>query len=443
MKHLCLSLLLSLLCLPARATWVTFQTLQNTGSTNYRTVLITPLDGPTAVGTNLVNGPTIKIVPTNGVMPMAWLIPGNYSVSWEGMTGSVKIPVPDTNVVVSAASLVSYRPTLANLTQYLTIDLGDARYSGNLGEMLTHPPNIGAQTTPAFTNLNSGFAVIGGTNTSGVVRLLWVQCSLNAALLKPQLTNVCLQLFADAGTNTFTAARTFSVPLSDLFGNRYRAATNVYAQSRNSRWMNSQDVSTNSLLEAPIYTLALKLPICFTNGLVARLWNVASNTPSADGAIGWAVEFGSVPAPWSTARLCSADFVGAITFNASNALFSVSGPGVAMGLLNGAADTWEGISDITDTKGPSFLLDGSRVWQALGGDDLFFSTYGFAVGNYVGYDYGATDVYYAADQAHANFEAYRWFHADAWAWATSLQGYVPANPEAVGSYYCHLIYYRY
>lgn len=324
--------------------------------------------------------------------------------------------------------------------------------------VLLNPPHVGpARTTGRYTAaLASSGVLYSPPNTIGIIRDIFVQADLAAGgLLNSNCANVNLQIYADCGSDTNSPAAAsfqFNVPLADLMGNRYYTnsfKTNAgYNINRNSALIDSVDIPASALLAGEYEkTLHLKCPIPFTNGCFVRLFNTASNSAYGNGYLGGTIENGTLAylGIYSNWRLRSAKFLGSGAGGASNFLFTVRGPGVLVGTTQAVADTsgTSAAAFYVDSRGMVGALGASSIWESTGGDDYFLSTYFFAAGAQIGYDFGLTHVWRGAanDSTDMNWDAYRWFVRDGPSWTSSTANVYcdsTSTPQAVSDVW---IYY--
>lgn len=215
-------------------TQVEFATMQYVstqpgGSAQNRQVLVTPLVGPTA-GTNLFASGPIKLTPTNG-SARAWCEPGPYRVTWDGLSGSLDIVVPDTNVLVTAAQCAIFVPSAANLAFFYTKAQVDSLLSGTNAALLV---TLGATNSAILVTLGSTNSALLVTLRATNTALLATLVATNSALLTTlRATNTALLATLAATSNYFTGLLAapgpvdFSSPFDFGQGVPYRMPANL------------------------------------------------------------------------------------------------------------------------------------------------------------------------------------------------------------------------
>ena len=307
--------------------------------------------------------------------------------------------------------------------------------AGNIAnnpQILLDPPHIGPSSNSGnffLTGQNSAGYKISG---SGVVRDIWVQCDLGSiGGLNSNMANIRLEVFTDGGNTTNTTFRTVDVSLADLFGNRFRFTTNGHwAVDRDSFGLNTMDRSTNFIYGSYIKTMMFRLPIYFTNYCLIRLTNASAGTLYTTGYLNPSWEMGGLSdlGNYQSWRLRSKTTFGPWGNNASNFLFSASGPGICVGWLQSFLGTNGGVDlSFLDSISPTFTAPSGVTWETAGGDDMFLSTYAMRGGQSLGYEAGVINRWYGPSFNDTPFaiEAYRWFLNDNIHWTNSVTVYLP------------------
>lgn len=304
-------------------------------------------------------------------------------------------------------------------------------------EILFNPPHFGiTKTTGRYQGNNSQGLSLFASN--GCVRYVWIVPDVGG---NHQIdTNIWLQVYADCGTSTNILApggtQTINIPLSELFGNKFRFATNgPYSVIRDSRYLYSMDLSTNVLFGSYVRTVQLGLPMLFANNMLLRLTNASAGYLCSNGYFGISYDEGGPLAQFGTYanwRLRNQRFSGATVGGTSNFYFSVSTEGIIAGLLQSAYDSQARISDLVDSHGPRFYNTTSKTfWESTGGDDLYMNTYAIVGGQFIGFNVGTINWWYGpnTDLSQAAMETYRWFSQDAFIWPSS--GVIVSDPVPV------------
>lgn len=347
--------------------------------------------------------------------------------------------------------------TNANLIGTFT---GNAAGLTNYGgpEVLLNPIRVGFGTQPyAFTIQPSSYFLAGAPGTAGLITKLEIQPDLSAGIhsYPNEWNDINLQIFPDCGSFTNNASLTnpaVNIPLADLFNNRFRYITNGHwAVERKSRFVDSQDWSTNLVYGGPIHLLWFYAPIYFSNGCVVRLQETIGNTNWPHGYIGATVDnranldqLGRF-ASW---RLRSHNVNGAFTGgSASNYLTTVSTAGFLAGWTVSAFDNTEAglVASWLDTRGLQVYTGSGERWTGFT-DDLLGSTYAAAGGFGFGPESGVVNWWYGPNQDGASqaIEGYRWFgESGGMYWTNSAVFSLGGNavfPSLVG-YSSTILYY--
>lgn len=388
-------------------------------------------------------------VATNGTL---------YTVTATGEGG------PATNVIeVAAGSGVTVVTNLLLRTLIVTnvtgTFTGNAAGLTNYGgpEILLNPIRVGFGTQPYGPNIHpSDFFLAIAPGTAGVITKVEIQPDLSAGThsYPNEWNDINLQIFPDCGSFTNNASLTnpaVNVPLADLFNNRFKYTTNGHwAVERKSRFIDSQDWSTNLLYGGPIHLLWFYAPIYASNGCVIRLQSNLGNTNWGHGYIGATVDnranldqLGRF-ASW---RLRSHNVNGAFTGgSASNYLTTVSSAGLLIGWTVGAFDNTESgnVVSWTDSRGLQVYSGSGERWNCFT-DDILGSTYAGSGGFHFGPEVGLLTAWMGPNLNGASqaIEGYRWFGESGMYWTNSAVFSLSGNaafPSLVG-YSSTLLYY--
>ena len=98
---LCLLSAFQLFSVSAFGATIRFPLESLTGTATARKITITPVNPISRVGTNLAVGGSLTLPATN-TMPEIYLVTGKYIAAFDGLTGTLKLNVPDTNGVFMA-----------------------------------------------------------------------------------------------------------------------------------------------------------------------------------------------------------------------------------------------------------------------------------------------------------------------------------------------------
>lgn len=285
---------------------------------------------------------------------------------------------------------------------------------------LLDPPHVGVgNASPGYNPFanSPGIATITG---SGIVRNVWIVPDINANhfLNTTNGTNVYLQVFVDGAGATTADFQAVSVPLANLFGDKFRFETNgPYNVIRDSAFLYTQDTSSNAYFGAYVKAAELKLPMPFTNSITIRLWN--SNTASlwVNGYMTAFYESGGLSFPFSTYRLRSGAFYGYPPSGTNTLIQRLGSPGLVVGMMGSYLST-NGV-DAFDTVQPVFQTSSNVTRIASGYSDLWKDPYSFSTGFKLASDHGTINSWIVSAGAQPGsgyakyaFEVYQWFVND-------------------------------
>jgi hypothetical protein len=266
---------------------------------------------------------------------------------------------------------------------------------------------------------NSQNLVIAATGVSGIVRTLFIHPDVGSTgYLETNMNKLKLLVYADGNL-------TCDVYLSDLWGTTFQTGTN-WSINRYTRYCDAMADGLSLRTGFPLYTMSLRVPMPFTNGITCKLTNYTTGTTWTHGYIAAEYETLTLPTELLHARTYITNIHGSISASASNILFGVSGKGEVIGVNIGLSNSISSeILGFQDSHGLGFVLD-TYIYKPDGLDDWLNRTYGGAQGASIGYDVGTLDYSYdyaGSGAAPGYMESFRWLYSDALRFTNSISVY--------------------